>query len=186
MVCRYQSRLFAGITIRAYFPTFEEVSDECREGPIPQGQYPSKKIGDSNICVGEGAKVSMVEKGFPSLETRESLLANFSLNSPALDLPRIYETLFARPLPMNAMDQQKVLEALKVGLGDKSRALYQRHYQTTQFRVYRQDRLCLVDGGPQHTGLRGEEGKPERANRHKTCIHACFKEAGRHPGITHC
>ena len=49
---------------------------------------------------------------------------------------------------MNAMDQQKDLEALKVGLGDKSRVLYQRRYQTTRFRVYGQDRLCLVDGGP--------------------------------------
>ena len=40
------------------------------------------------------------------------------------------------------------LEALKVGLGDKSTVLYQCRYQTTRFRVYRQDRLCLVDGGP--------------------------------------
>ena len=40
------------------------------------------------------------------------------------------------------------LEALKVGLGDKSRVLYQRRYQTTRFRVYRQERLCLVNGGP--------------------------------------
>ena len=35
----------------------------------------------------KGAKTSMVEKGFPSLETMESLLANFSLNFPALGLP---------------------------------------------------------------------------------------------------
>ena len=168
-----------------------------------RGQYlktntPARKWGTPIYALGrepkcQWSKVDGVASGrtqgradwAPSLEAMESLLANFSLNSPALDLPRIYETLFARPLPMNAMDQQKDLEALEVGLGDKSRALYQRHYQITRFRVYRQDRLCLVDGGPQHTDLRGEEGKPERANRHETSIHACFKEAGRHPGITH-
>ena len=61
----------------------------AERGQYLKAKYPSKKRGDSNIRVGEGAKVSMVEKGFPSLETMESLLANFSLNSPALDPPRI-------------------------------------------------------------------------------------------------
>ena len=58
----------------------------------------------------EGAKTSMNDQGFPSLETMESLLADFSLSSPALDLPRIYESLFNRPLPMSAMDQRKLTE----------------------------------------------------------------------------
>ncbi|KAL2056715.1 hypothetical protein ABVK25_003109 [Lepraria finkii] len=69
-----------------------------------------EKDQEAEIAFDEGAKVSMVEKGLPSLETMESLLANFSLTSPALDLPRIYETLFDKPLPMNAMDQQKLTE----------------------------------------------------------------------------
>ncbi|KAK4694530.1 hypothetical protein P7C71_g3065, partial [Lecanoromycetidae sp. Uapishka_2] len=57
-----------------------------------------------------GAKMSMVEQGLPSLETMEQLLANLSPTSPALDLPRIYEALFNRPLPISAMDQQKLTE----------------------------------------------------------------------------
>ena len=57
-----------------------------------------------------GAKVSMVEQALPSLETMESLLANMSPTSPALDLPRIYEALFNRPLPISTMDQQKLTE----------------------------------------------------------------------------
>ena len=83
----------------------ENVLASMRKHDLPQDM-----IAEVAKAFDEGAKVSMVEKGFPSLETMESLLANFSLNSPALDLPRIYETLFARPPPMNAMDQQKLTE----------------------------------------------------------------------------
>ena len=47
---------------------------------------PQDMIAEVAKAFDEGAKVSMVEKGFPSLETMESLLANSSLNFPALDL----------------------------------------------------------------------------------------------------
>ena len=57
----------------------------------------------------EGDKVSIAQ-GFPSLETMESLLTKCSLLSPEFDLARTYESLFGRPLPMNAMDQQKLTE----------------------------------------------------------------------------
>ncbi len=72
---------------------------------------PKDMIAEVAKAFDEGAKVSMVEQGLPSLETMESLLANFSsLTSPALDIPRIYESLFNRPLPENAMDQHKLTE----------------------------------------------------------------------------
>lgn len=72
---------------------------------------PKDMIAEVAKAFDEGAKVSMVEQGLPSLETMESLLANFSsLTSPALDIPRIYESLFNRPLPKNAMDQHKLTE----------------------------------------------------------------------------
>ena len=83
----------------------ENVLASMRKHDLPQDM-----IAEVAKAFDEGAKVSMVEKGLPSLETMESLLANFSLTSPALDLPRIYETLFDKPLPMNAMDQQKLTE----------------------------------------------------------------------------
>ena len=83
----------------------ENVLASMRKHDLPQDM-----IAEVAKAFDEGAKVSMVEKGLPSLETMESLLANFSLTSPALDLPRIYETLFNRPLPMNAMDQQKLTQ----------------------------------------------------------------------------
>lgn len=72
---------------------------------------PKDMIAEVAKAFDEGAKVSMVEQGLPSLETMESLLANFSsLTSPALDIPRIYESLFNKPLPKNAMDQHKLTE----------------------------------------------------------------------------
>ncbi len=72
---------------------------------------PKDMIAEVAKAFDEGAKVSMVEQGLPSLESMESLLANFSsLTSPALDIPRIYESLFNRPLPKNAMDQHKLTE----------------------------------------------------------------------------
>ena len=72
---------------------------------------PQDMIAEVAKAFDEGAKVSMVEQGLPSLETMESLLANFSsLTSPSLDIPRIYESLFNRPLPKNAMDQHKLTE----------------------------------------------------------------------------
>ncbi|KAL6716505.1 hypothetical protein ACLMJK_006072 [Lecanora helva] len=72
---------------------------------------PQDMIAEVAKAFDEGAKVSMVEQGLPSLETMESLLANFSsLTSPSLDIPRIYESLFNRPLPKTAMDQHKLTE----------------------------------------------------------------------------
>ena len=72
---------------------------------------PQDMIAEVAKAFDEGAKVSMVEQGLPSLETMESLLANFSsLTSPSLDIPRIYESLFNKPLPKNAMDQHKLTE----------------------------------------------------------------------------
>ena len=48
---------------------------------------PQDMIAEVAKAFDKGTKVSMVEKGFPSVETMELLLANFSLNFPALDLP---------------------------------------------------------------------------------------------------
>ena len=76
---------------------------------------PSEMIAEITRAFGEGDKMSMIEKGFPSIQNMESLLAKFSLVSPDFDLARTYESLFARPLPMNAMDQQKLTE-LPLGL----------------------------------------------------------------------
>lgn len=84
----------------------ENVLASMRKHDLPQDM-----IAEVAKAFDEGAKVSMVEQGLPSLETMESLLANFShLTSPALDLPRIYESLFNRPLPKNAMDQHKLTD----------------------------------------------------------------------------
>ena len=84
----------------------ESVLASMRKHDLPQDM-----IAEVAKAFDEGAKVSMVEQGLPSLEAMESLLANFShLTSPALDLPRIYESLFNKPLPKNAIDQHKLTE----------------------------------------------------------------------------
>jgi len=83
----------------------EKVLASMRKHDLPQDM-----IAEVAKAFDFGAKVSMVEQGLPSLETMESLLANLSPTSPALDLPRIYEALFNRPLPMSTMDQQKLTE----------------------------------------------------------------------------
>ena len=83
----------------------ENVLASMRKHDLPQDM-----IAEVAKAFDEGAKVSMVEQGLPSLETMESFLANFSLTSPALDIPRIYESLFNKPLPKNAMDQHKLTE----------------------------------------------------------------------------
>ena len=84
----------------------ENVFASIRKHDLPQDM-----IAEMGKAFEEGAKVSTAEQGLPSLETMESLLANFSsLTSPALDIPRIYESLFNKPMPKNAMDQHKLTE----------------------------------------------------------------------------
>ena len=96
--------------------SFAHASKETVLASMRKHDLPQDMIAEVAKAFDEGAKVSMVEQGLPSLETMESLLANFShLTSPALDLPRIYESLFNKPLPKNAIDQHKLTE-LPTGL----------------------------------------------------------------------
>lgn len=90
--------------------TFTQESKETVLASMKEHDLPQDMIAEVARALDAGPEATRSGQGLPSLKTIETLVAKFSLHIPNLNLARAHENLFARPLPMNSMDRQKLTE----------------------------------------------------------------------------
>ena len=95
--------------------TFTQESKKTVLASMKEHDLPPDMIAEVARALDAGPEGTRSGQGLPSLKTIETLVAKFSLHIPNLNLPnlnlaRAHENLFARPLPVNSMDRQKLTE----------------------------------------------------------------------------
>ena len=90
--------------------TFTQESKKTVLASMKEHDLPQDMIAEVARALDAGPEATRSGQGLPSLKTIETLVAKFSLHIPNLNLARAHENLFARPLPVNSMDRQKLTE----------------------------------------------------------------------------
>ena len=90
--------------------TFTQESKKTVLASMKEHDLPQDMIAEVARALDAGPEGARSGQGLPSLKTIETLVAKFSLHIPNLNLARAHENLFARPLPVNSMDRQKLTE----------------------------------------------------------------------------
>ena len=90
--------------------TFTQESKKTVLASMKEHDLPQDMIAEVAKALDAGPEATRSGQGLPSLKTIETLVAKFSLHIPNLNLARAHENLFARPLPVNSMDRQKLTE----------------------------------------------------------------------------
>lgn len=90
--------------------TFTQESKETVLASMKEHDLPQDMIAEVARALDVGPEATRSGQGLPSLKTIETLVAKFSLHIPNLNLARAHENLFAKPLPMNSVDRQKLTE----------------------------------------------------------------------------
>ena len=145
--------------------TFTQESKETVLASMKEHDLPQDMIAEVARALDAGPEATRSGQGLPSLKTIETLVAKFSLHIPNLNLARAHENLFARPLPINSMDRQKLTEMPPGLIADIEREVKKATRDLSNLLTGLETPLSkLEEVQKRYTGLLAEMKRVERDN----------------------